>query len=148
VLTRYQVAQWDNQRHKLRIGGHRKRVPFEEDSVFVHWPHGRFFIRGTRREPSLILESFDPRYPLLMRPKDGRRGRIRHSWFREVPRQISSPFVLPFARCQPMNSVCLGRRAHRRVCVCVCVCVCAELFPRRVFQSGSVRRSSRKASSG
>lgn len=41
------------------------------------------------------------------------RGRIQHSWFREVPRQISSPFVLPFARCQSMNSVCLGRRAHR-----------------------------------
>lgn len=52
---------------------------------------------------------------ILMSSKD-RRERIQQPQFREAPRQISSPFVLPLVRCQSMNSVCLAHRAHRRTC--------------------------------
>jgi len=67
---------------------------------------------------------------------------LQHSWFREVLRQISSPFVLPFARCQPMNSVCLGRRAHRYTCTrmyralskaCISIGIRSSFFPEGVL---------------
>lgn len=38
---------------------------------------------------------------------------FQHSQFREAPHQISRSFVLPFVRCQSMNSVYLACRAHK-----------------------------------
>lgn len=70
--------------------------------------------------------------------KGWQRGRIQHPRFREAPRQISSSFVLPFARCQLMNSVCLGRHTDKYT-----LQIHAHVFHRtlffstsRIFQSG------------
>jgi len=88
-----------------------------EDLVFVHWPTVDFSSgRSARRENNLL-----PSNLLILVTttiitgtlKGRQRGRIQHPRFREAPRQISSSFVLPFARCQLMNSVCLGRRADK-----------------------------------
>lgn len=106
-----------NQRYKLRIGAHWRRALFVEDLVFVHWPTVDFSSgRSARRENNLL-----PSNLLILVTttiitgtlKGRQRGRIQHPRFREAPRQISSSFVLPFARCQLMNSVCLGRRADK-----------------------------------
>lgn len=105
-----------NQRYKLRIGAHWGAF-FVEDLVFVHRPTVDFSSgRSARRENNLL-----PSNLLILVTttiitgtlKGWQRGRIQHPRFREAPRQISSSFVLPFARCQLMNSVCLGRRTDK-----------------------------------
>lgn len=157
MLTCRQVARLGNQRYKLRISGRRKRIPFEEDLVFVRLPtvdfsSGMKHSRRTTSYPRVLWSSLST----TNMPKGwaGRRG-IQHSWFREVPRQISSPFVLPFARCQPMNSVCLGRRAHRHTGTrvdralseaCISIGIRSSFFPEGVLglMSGRAAGKGRK----
>lgn len=116
-LTCHQVAQWaikGTNCISARTGG---ETLFVEDLVFVHRPTVDFSSgRSARRENNLL-----PSNLLILVTttiitgtlKGRQRGRIQHPRFREAPRQISSSFVLPFARCQLMNSVCLGRRADK-----------------------------------
>lgn len=113
--------------------------------VFVHrstvdFSSGRSALRENNLSPSnlLILWSTTTISCSPACSKDSRGEGFRHPRFREAPRQISSSFVLPFARCQLMNSVCLGRRADKYTLQIHAHVFHGTLFfsASRIFQSG------------
>lgn len=127
------------------------RAFFVEGLVFVHRSTVDFSSgRNARRENNLLpsnLLILVTTTIITSMLKGWQRGRIQHPRFREVPRQISSSFVLPFARCQLMNSVCLGRRTDRYTLQIHARTYFTELSSPQVayFNPGSARCSSRKA---